>query len=86
MANDASSLKSEYVRLQIDLENINSKLREALDHLVKCDLVSFSRDDADPELTGAHHLLLKTATDISEKLEMLQHLLTSDETSTADVS
>jgi hypothetical protein len=86
MLRDADNLKREYARLQIDLENINSKLRDTVDHLVKCDLVSFPKEDADPEMSGAYHLLLKTTTDISEKLEMLQSLLSGDETSAADVS
>jgi hypothetical protein len=83
---DTNNLKREYARLQIDLENINSKLRETVDHLIKCDLVAFPRENTDPELSGAYHLLLKTTTEISEKLEMLQSLLSSDETSAADVS
>ena len=83
MSDDTSNLGREYARLQIDLENINSKLRETVDHLVKCDLVSLSKENTDPELSGAYHLLLKTTTDISEKLEMLQSLLSSDETSAA---
>jgi hypothetical protein len=76
----------EYARLQIDLENINSKLRATVDHLVKCDLVSFPKENTEPELGGAYQLLMKTTTDISEKLEMLQSLLSVDETSAADVS
>ena len=83
MSDDTSNLGREYARLQIDLENINSKLRETVDHFVKCDLVSLSKENTDPELSGAYHLLLKTTTDISEKLEMLQSLLSSDETSAA---
>ena len=86
MSDDANNLKREYARLQIDLQNIDSKLRDTVDHLVKCDLVSFPKENADPELTGAYHLLQKTATDISEKLEMLQSLLSSDQTSEADAS
>ena len=86
MSDDTNNLVRAYARVQIDLENINSKLRETVDHLVKCDLVSLPKENADPELTGAYHLLLKTTTDISEKLEMLQSLLSSDETSAADGS
>jgi hypothetical protein len=85
MSDDTNNLKREYARLQIDLENINSKLRETVDHLVKCDLVSLPKENTDLELSGAYHLLLKTTTDITEKLEMLQSLLSSDETSAADV-
>ena len=80
MPGNTSNLKREYTRLQIDLQNIDSKLRDTLDHLVKCDLVAFPKDNTDPELSGAYHLLQKTTTDISEKLEMLQSLLSSDET------
>lgn len=86
MPDDANSQKREYARLQIDLQNIDSKLRETVDHLVKCDRVSFPKENTDPELTGAYHLLLKTTTDISEKLEMLQSLLSGDQTSVADGS
>lgn len=83
---DTKSLKREYARLQIDLENIHSKLRETVDHLVKCDLVSLPKENTDPELSGAYHLLLKTTSDISEKLEMLQSLLSSDEINATDVN
>ena len=83
---DTNNLKREYARLQIDLENINSKLRQTFDHLIKCDLVASPKENTDPELSGAYRLLLKTTTEISEKLEMLQSLLSSDETSAADVS
>ena len=86
MSDDANNLRREYARLQIDLKNIDSKLRETLEHLATCDLVSFPKENTDPELTGAYHLLLKTTTDISEKLEMLQSLLSSDEISAADGS
>ena len=84
MSDDANNLKREYARLQIDLQNMDSKLRETVDHLVKCDLVSFPKENADPELSGAYHLLRKTAADIAEKLELLESLLSSDETSAAD--
>jgi hypothetical protein len=70
MPGDTNTLKREYVRLQIDLQNVDSKLRETVDHLVKCDLVALPKENADPELSGAYHLLLKTTSDISEKLEM----------------
>jgi len=86
MSDDTNNLKREYARLQIDLEKLDSKLRETVDHLVKCDLVSLPKANTDPELSGAYHLLLKTTTDIAEKLELLQSLLTSDEASAADVS
>jgi hypothetical protein len=86
MSDDTNNLVRAYARVQIDLENINSKLRETVDHLVKCDLVSLPKENTDPELTGAYHLLLKTTTDISEKLEMLQSLLSSDDPSAADGS
>jgi hypothetical protein len=78
MADDTTKLKREYTRLQIDLQNMDSKLRESIDHLVKCDLVAFPKENADPELSGAYHLLQKTAADIAEKLEMLQTLLSGD--------
>jgi hypothetical protein len=84
MSGDTNNLKREYTRLQIDLQNIDSELREIVDHLVKCDLVAFPKENADPELSGAYHLLQKTTTDISEKLEMLQSLLSSDENAGAD--
>ena len=86
MLDDTNNLKREYARLQIDLENLDSKLRETVDHLVKCDLVSLPKANTDPELSGAYHLLLKTTTDIAEKLELLQSLLSGDEASAADVS
>jgi len=84
MPDDANTLKREYARLQIDLQNIDSKLRDTVDHLVKCDLVSLPKENADPELRGAYHLLLKTTADIAEKLEILEGLLSGDETSAAD--
>jgi hypothetical protein len=86
MSDDVNNLKREYARLQIDLQNIDSKLRETVDHLVKRDLVSFPKENTDPELSGAYRLLLKTTTEISEMLEILQSLLSSDETAGADVS
>lgn len=38
---------------------MDSKLRETIDHLVKCDLVSLPEENTDPELSGAYHLLLR---------------------------
>jgi hypothetical protein len=86
MSDDTNNLKREYARLQIDLQNIDSKLRETVDHLVKCDLVSSPKENTDPELVGAYHLLRKITTDISEKLDMLQSLLSGDQVSATDGS